>query len=196
MQRCLMLLTVLWLACAGNGAAQTAPPTGDHHGRYLFAPTGTEMPYRVYVPSSWNGQRSLPIVLFLHGAGANESTYLESADGLLGKLAEQHGYIVVSPLGFSPARRVRQSAAIARRVRRIGDGGRPARGRHAGAPPRARLERTRGHHRARARDRTNTARIGRARFSRGIPWAAVALGTSQRAIRSAGAPSRRCPGRS
>ncbi len=102
MQRCLMLLTVLWLASAGDGAAQTAPPAGDHHGRYLFAPTGTEMPYRVYVPSSWNAQRSLPIVLFLHGAGANESTYLDSADGLLRKLAEQHGYIVVSPLGFSP----------------------------------------------------------------------------------------------
>jgi predicted esterase len=40
--------------------------------------------------------------LFLHGAGANESTYLDIADGLLGKLAEQHGYIVVSPLGFTP----------------------------------------------------------------------------------------------
>jgi predicted esterase len=44
----------------------------------------------------------LPIVLFLHGAGADESTYLDIADGLLRKLAEQHGYIVVSPLGFTP----------------------------------------------------------------------------------------------
>ncbi len=60
------------------------------------------MPYRIYVPTRWDGKSSLPIVLFLHGAGANESTYLDIAGGLLEKLAEEHGYIVVSPLGFTP----------------------------------------------------------------------------------------------
>ena len=60
------------------------------------------MPYRVYVPTTWNGKVSLPIILMLHGAGANEGTYLDQADGLLMKLAEQHRYIVVSPLGFTP----------------------------------------------------------------------------------------------
>ena len=59
------------------------------------------MPLRIYVPTTWNGKDSLPILLFLHGAGANERTYLDMADGLLRKLAEQHGYIVVSPLGFT-----------------------------------------------------------------------------------------------
>src|SRR5688572_27844901 len=102
MQRCLIVLLVALLGIAGGAAAQTAPPTGDQHRRYVFAPTGAEMPYRVYVPTTWDGTRSLPIVLFLHGAGANESTYLDLAGGLLGKLAEQHGYIVVSPLGFTP----------------------------------------------------------------------------------------------
>ncbi|HZY07580.1 MAG TPA: hypothetical protein VFE69_07540, partial [Ilumatobacteraceae bacterium] len=38
----------------------------------------------------------------LHGAGADEGTYLDQADGLLMKLAEQQGYIGVSPLGFTP----------------------------------------------------------------------------------------------
>jgi len=82
--------------------AQAVPESGDHHLEYLFAPTGQQMPYRVYVPTSWNGERSLPILLFLHGAGADESSYLDLADGLLPKLAEQHDYIVVSPLGFTP----------------------------------------------------------------------------------------------
>jgi predicted peptidase len=102
MQHRLIVLTMMWLGVAGAVAAQTSPATGDQHRRYLFAPTGAEMPYRLYVPSTWNGERSLPILLFLHGAGADESTYLDMADGQLRKLAEQHEYIVVSPLGFSP----------------------------------------------------------------------------------------------
>jgi acetyl esterase/lipase len=85
-------------------SAQTpaARATGDVRRQYVFAPTGQSMPYRVYVPKTWDGKASLPIVLMLHGAGANEGTYLDQADGLLMKLAEQHGYIVVSPLGFTP----------------------------------------------------------------------------------------------
>ena len=82
------------------GAERAA--TGDQHRQYVFAPTGQQMPYRIYVPKTWDGKASLPIILMLHGAGANESTYLDQADGLLMKLAEQHGYIVVSPLGFTP----------------------------------------------------------------------------------------------
>jgi poly(3-hydroxybutyrate) depolymerase len=100
-QRCLIVLTMVWLV-TGAASAQTAAGTGDQHRRYLFAPTATEMPYRLYVPTTWDGESSLPILLFLHGAGANENSYLDMADGLLGKLAEQHGYIVVSPLGFTP----------------------------------------------------------------------------------------------
>ena len=102
MFRCVIAFVVAWLSIAGSAAAQAAPATGDQHRTYVFAPTGAEMPYRIYVPSTWDGKRSLPILLFLHGAGANESTYLDIADGLLRKLAEQHGYIVVSPLGFTP----------------------------------------------------------------------------------------------
>lgn len=95
---------VLVLCAAATSWAQSSParPTGDQHRQYLFAPTGQQMPYRVYVPTTWDGHSALPIVLFLHGAGANESTYLDLADGMLRKLAEKHGYIVVSPLGFTP----------------------------------------------------------------------------------------------
>ena len=59
------------------------------------------MPYRVFVPPTWDGKTSLPIILMLHGAGADENTYMNMSDGLLPKLAAQHGYIVVSPLGFT-----------------------------------------------------------------------------------------------
>jgi predicted esterase len=41
-------------------------------------------------------------LLMLHGAGADEGTYLDQVNGLLMRLAERHGYILVSPLGFTP----------------------------------------------------------------------------------------------
>jgi poly(3-hydroxybutyrate) depolymerase len=97
---CLCALIALNLTISAQ--APTARATGDQRRQYVFAPTGQQMPYRVYVPKTWDGKASLPIILMLHGAGANESTYLDQANGLLMKLAEQHGYIVVSPLGFTP----------------------------------------------------------------------------------------------
>ncbi|MEO8313822.1 MAG: alpha/beta fold hydrolase [Pseudomonadota bacterium] len=115
---CITAIAALLLVTGGNAFAQApgsapraiaAPPpvttapraTGDQQRQYAFSPTGQTIPYRLYVPTKWNGKDSLPILLFLHGAGANERTYLDMGDGLLRKLAEQHGYIVVSPLGFT-----------------------------------------------------------------------------------------------
>lgn len=103
------LAVALWaligvIAVTGGFAeAQPAvPPAGDQHREYVFPPTGETLPYRFYVPTTWDGESALPILLFLHGAGANENTYLDVSDGLLRRLAEEHGYIVVSPLGFRP----------------------------------------------------------------------------------------------
>jgi poly(3-hydroxybutyrate) depolymerase len=88
-------------------AAQASIPaktraTGDQRRQYVFAPTGQQLPYRLFVPPSWDGKSSLPVILMLHGGGANENSYMDMSDGLLMKLAAQHGYIVVSPLGFTP----------------------------------------------------------------------------------------------
>ena len=96
------ICALLAVSSALVAQAPSARRTGDQRREYVFPPTGQQMPYRIYVPKSWDGKSSLPIVLMLHGAGANEGTYLDQADGLLMKLAEQHRYIVVSPLGFAP----------------------------------------------------------------------------------------------
>jgi poly(3-hydroxybutyrate) depolymerase len=106
MNRGVATVLVALLAIAHGDAFAQGPsgarPTGDQHREYTFAPTGQRLPYRFYVPTTWDGKSALPILLFLHGAGANESTYLDTAGGLLRELAEKHGYIVVSPLGFTP----------------------------------------------------------------------------------------------
>jgi predicted peptidase len=102
----LLAVTCLAVVVLVGGVARAQPgaprPTGDQHREYVFPPTGESLPYRFYVPTDWDGETPLPVLLFLHGAGANENSYLDMADGLLLRLAEDHDYIVVSPLGFRP----------------------------------------------------------------------------------------------
>ncbi len=75
---------------------------GDLHRKYRFPAADAEMPYRLYVPTTWDGKSKLPLILMLHGAGNDENGYLDRNGKQLLHLAEQHGYIVVSPLGYSP----------------------------------------------------------------------------------------------
>src|SRR6187549_1627065 len=73
----------------GNPAQMRPPPgpppppivntlraKGSQHRSYLFAPAQKEMPYRLYVPSTWDGKAQLPLILFLHGGGSDENAYL------------------------------------------------------------------------------------------------------------------------
>jgi predicted esterase len=75
---------------------------GDLHRKYHFPAAHAEMPYRLYVPTSWDGKSRLPLVVFLHGAGTDENRYIDSNDRQLIRLAEQHGYILAAPLGYTP----------------------------------------------------------------------------------------------
>lgn len=75
---------------------------GDQRRIYRFPGTETDLPYRVYVPTAWDGKAKLPLVLMLHGGGSNESQYLDQNNKQLLKLAEEHGYLLVSPMGWSP----------------------------------------------------------------------------------------------
>ena len=86
---------------AASAVAPAPRPTGTQHRTYDFADAGAEMPYRLYVPTSWDGRTRLPLILFLHGGGSDENRYLDANDRQLEKLAEAHGYILVAPLGYS-----------------------------------------------------------------------------------------------
>jgi predicted peptidase len=71
---------------------------------YVFPPTGEVLHYRLYVPSRYNGTRSLPLVVVLHGYMGNEnSAFDETPRGLRDSVqqeAERHGFIVASPAGY------------------------------------------------------------------------------------------------
>ena len=87
------------LAAPGNPAWRAK---GDLHRKYRFAAADADMPYRLYVPTSWDGKSKLPLIVMLHGAGNDENGYMDRNGKQLLHLAEQHGYIVASPLGYGP----------------------------------------------------------------------------------------------
>ncbi len=69
-------------------------PSGER--RVLSSPDG-EVPYRLYRPQSI-GNRPAPVVVALHGAGADETAFLEAyGAGRIRRLADSLGFIVVSP---------------------------------------------------------------------------------------------------
>lgn len=74
---------------------------GDQHRTYNFPAANKVMPFRLYVPTTWDGQSKLPLVVILHGAGSDENRYIDMNNKQVERLAEQHGYVVVSPLGYS-----------------------------------------------------------------------------------------------
>jgi predicted peptidase len=76
---------------------------GDQRRSYRFEEANEQLPYRVCVPTNWDGVSKLPLVMFLHGAGNTESSYLDANNKLMVKLAQQHGYLLVSPLGAHAA---------------------------------------------------------------------------------------------
>lgn len=74
--------------------------TGDFKRHYLLETANEIMPYRMYVPTTFNAARSYPLIIALHGLGGTENSFFDGYDKVFPGLAEQHGYIVAAPLGY------------------------------------------------------------------------------------------------
>lgn len=88
------------LAALKAGKDFFAGRTGSMERHYLLEEAGEIMPYRVYVPQSYRGDREFPLVIALHGLGADEDSFFEGYGQVLPTLAEQRGYLVAAPLGY------------------------------------------------------------------------------------------------
>lgn len=69
------------------------------HRTYVMEETGETIPYALFVPSSYDPPTPAPLMVSLHGAG-RQYDWLMNYAGFL-DLAEQHGYVVVTPLGYT-----------------------------------------------------------------------------------------------
>jgi poly(3-hydroxybutyrate) depolymerase len=88
------------LASARAGQDPFKGRTGTMKRHYLLEGAGEVMPYRVYVPTTYRPTTPAPLVVALHGLGANENSFFDSYAGVPVKLAEQHGFLMVAPLGY------------------------------------------------------------------------------------------------
>jgi poly(3-hydroxybutyrate) depolymerase len=75
---------------------------GDQERHYWFEEAREMMAYHLYAPLKWDGKSKLPMVLVLHGNTRDQDYYFDRDDHILAKLAEQHGYLVVCPMGYRP----------------------------------------------------------------------------------------------
>jgi dienelactone hydrolase len=76
---------------------------GDHERHYWFEEAREMMAYHIYAPQKWDGKSKLPMVLVLHGNTRDQDYYFDRDDHVLAKTAEQHGFLVVCPMGYRPS---------------------------------------------------------------------------------------------
>ena len=79
---------------------QTKGATGDQERHYYFAEAKVESPYHLYVPKNYDGKTKMPLIIGLHGAGARQNYFFRPNYGTV-DLLEKHGFIFVSPFGYS-----------------------------------------------------------------------------------------------
>jgi poly(3-hydroxybutyrate) depolymerase len=79
-----------------------AGATGDLRMAYRSTFDGKLVPYRVYLPLKYDASRKYPLIVLLHGAGGDESDFLEGYAQQFPKLADAHGYILASVSGRGP----------------------------------------------------------------------------------------------
>jgi predicted peptidase len=91
-----VIVGTAWVPAQSGGAAAK----GDQQRRYYFAAAEKEMPYRLYVPQSYNPAVRTPLVVALHGFGGNQD-YFFTAVKELPALLEKHGFIFAAPMGLA-----------------------------------------------------------------------------------------------
>jgi predicted esterase len=88
------------IAAEAKGKDPFKGKTGDFERHYMLAGANEIMPYRVYVPKTYSASKPNALVIALHGLGGNEDGFFDNYDRLPPQLAEKHGFLLASPLGF------------------------------------------------------------------------------------------------
>jgi len=91
-------LELLDAAEAGKDPLTRAKGSIERH--YWLPESARFEPYRLIVPTAWDGRSSLPLVVVLHGSNGDHNSVL--AQPRLIEEAERRGWALLSPMGYSP----------------------------------------------------------------------------------------------
>jgi len=103
-----ILLTILlvsppmFTAAATTFAADPIRTPADLPLTYRSEVDGSTQPYRVYLPSAYDGKRRLPLFVALHGTGGDQNKYFDHptyGNGIYIKEVEKRGIVLVCPHG-------------------------------------------------------------------------------------------------
>jgi predicted peptidase len=95
-----ILVAVMGLAAFALGAqCYAAAAKGDQQRQYRFD-AERELPYRLYVPASYDPSVPAPLIVALHGYGGDQNYFFRAVENLPA-LCEQYGFIFVAPMGFA-----------------------------------------------------------------------------------------------
>lgn len=75
---------------------------GDVVRHYYMKEADEILPYRVFVPSTWDGKKALPLVFILHGNSRDQDFYFDRDGRIIPKTGEKHGFMMVAPLAYWP----------------------------------------------------------------------------------------------
>ena len=90
------------LAALERGKDPVVRSGGDLVRHYHMKEADEILPYRVYVPSNWDGKTALPLVFVLHGNSRDQDFYFDRDGRVIPKAAEKHGFMMVAPLAYWP----------------------------------------------------------------------------------------------
>lgn len=76
---------------------------GDFRKAYRSAVDNTLQPYRIFIPSSYDGSKPTPLLVALHGMGGDENSMFDGYKETLKREAERVGFLVVCPKGRESA---------------------------------------------------------------------------------------------
>jgi predicted esterase len=83
-----------------GGGQRGAPDPRVQQRTYLFTETNEQIPYAVFASSKVTRDKKNPLIVSLHGLGGNQDTMVRETLRTI-ELAEQGGYIYVSPMGYN-----------------------------------------------------------------------------------------------